>query len=100
MTSISPINGSSRPSTPASGELIDSLIESVVFPHGPLVRAAAICDLLGNVSDAVEWLHDTETALDAPSAEATSLRQLMAAAQDHQRRMGLPGAMERAGIRR
>ena len=97
MTSISTVDSSARPATQVPDALIDSLIESVVFPHGPLVRAAAICDLLGNVSAAVEWLDDTETALDAPSVEAASLRQLVAAAQDHQRRMRLRGAVGSAG---
>lgn len=70
------------------GELADLLTESVVRPHDPLDRAAVICNLLGEVCAAVEWLHGPELTLDdAAGREVASLRQLIAAGQDHQRRM-------------
>ena len=88
MTAVSTINGSASANTLVPGELIDLLIESVVLPYDPFARAASICNLLHEVCAAVEWLHDTETMLDdAPGVEVASLRQLVAAAQDHRRRM-------------
>ena len=92
MTAVSTINDFAIASTLVPGELIDSLIESVVLPHNPLVRSVAICNLLGEVCTAVEWLYGTETTDDAAGQEVASLRQLVAAAQDHQRRMETFGA--------
>ena len=82
--------GSSISGSPGrlTGELIDSLIEAVVIPTDPLARSAVICELLNEVRDAVDWLHGAETLPDDPvAAENLSLRQLVGAAQDHQRRM-------------
>ena len=93
MTALSTINGSASAGALISGELIDSLIESVVLPHNPLVRAVLICDLLREMCAAVEWLHGIETTPDdAVGQEVASLLQLVAAAQDHQRRMETFGA--------
>ena len=93
MTAVSTMNGSANTSTLVPGELMDSLIESVVLPHDPLARAALICNLLSELCAAVEWLHAAETTLDdAPSIEVAGLRQLVAAAQDHQRRLRILGA--------
>ena len=93
MTAFSTIRGSSSVSALVPGELIDSLIESVVLPHNPLARAIVICDLLREMCAAVEWLQGTETTPDdAVGRELASLRQLVAAAQDHQRRMETFGA--------
>ena len=92
MTAGPTFNGSASASTLVPGELIDSLIESVVLPYDPFARAASIRNLLHEVSAAVEWLHNTETMLDdAPGVEVASLRQLVAAAQDR-RRMKIRGA--------
>ena len=71
-----------------SGELIDSLIEAVVLPPDALVRAARVCTLVDELCAALEWLHGSETTLSCTAGiELSSLRQLVAAAQDHQRRM-------------
>lgn len=71
-----------------SGELIDSLIEAVVLPPDALARAARVCTLVDELCAAVEWLHSSETTLsDAAGIELSSLRQLVVAAHDHQRRM-------------
>jgi hypothetical protein len=71
------------------GKLIDSLIEAVVLPTDALARSAVVCELLNEVCDAVEWLHESATPPedDAASHEVASLRQLLTAAQDHQLRM-------------
>jgi hypothetical protein len=93
MTALSTINGSASAGALVPGELIDSLIESVVLPHNSLARSAAICDLLREMYAAVEWLHGTEkTPDDAVCQEVASLRQLVAAGQDHQTRMETFGA--------
>ena len=71
-----------------AGELIDSLIEAVVLPTDPLARSAVISELLHELFAAVDWLHGTATLPDDSVAEETaSLRQLVVAAQDHERRM-------------
>lgn len=88
MTEISTVNGSATANALIPGELADLLDESVVLTQGPLDRAAVICDLLGELCAAVEWLHGPEPAPnDAAGREVASLRQLIAASQDHQRRM-------------
>jgi hypothetical protein len=77
-----------------SGELIDSLIEAVVLPADALARSAVACDLLNELCDAVEWLHDsaTQSPDHATLAELASLRSLLLAAHDHQLRMAALGA--------
>lgn len=71
------------------GELIDSLIEAVVLPTDALARSAVVCELLNELCNAVEWLHESATLPrdDAPSQELAGLRQLLTAAQGHQLRM-------------
>ena len=88
MTEISTVNGSATANALIPGELADLLDESVVLTQDPFVRAAVICNLLGEVCAAVEWLHGPEPTLDdAAGREVASLRQLIAAGKDHQRRM-------------
>ena len=70
-----------------SGEFVDLLIEAVVLARGPLARSAVICDLLDELCNAVDWLHETAPPSNVSAAEAASLRQLVVAAQDHQLRM-------------
>jgi hypothetical protein len=85
-----------------AGELVDSLIEAVVLANDPLTRSAVVCELLNELCDAVDWLHGTATLPDASITEETvSLRQLVVAAQDHQKRMGAlcSGALGHSGDR-
>ena len=71
-----------------SGELIDLLIEAVVLPPDALVRAERVCNLVDELCAALEWMHGSETTLsDTAGIELSSLRQLVTAAQDHQRRI-------------
>jgi hypothetical protein len=71
-----------------AGELVDSLIEAVVLPADPVARSAVICEVLNELCDAVDWLHGAATVSDDSVAEETAgLRQLVAAAHDHQQRM-------------
>jgi hypothetical protein len=93
MTAASATNTVSRSHGLLAGELVDSLIEAVVLPPDPLARSGVICELLNELYDAVDWLHGAETALTDPVApETASLRQLVTAARDHQRRMRAFGA--------
>jgi hypothetical protein len=92
MTAIPTINGSASAGALVPDELIDSLIESVVLPHNPLARAVLICNLLREMCAAVVWLHGTEMTRDDAAHEVASLRQSVAAAQDHQRQMETFGA--------
>ena len=88
MTRISTVNGSASAGALISGELVDLLVESVVLPTGSVNRAAVIGNILGELCAAIEWLHGTELTLDAAAGlELASLRQLMDAGDDHQRRM-------------
>jgi hypothetical protein len=89
---IPTINGSASAGALVPDELIDSLIESVVLPHNPLARAVLICNLLREMCAAVVWLHGTEMTRDDAAHEVASLRQSVAAAQDHQRQMETFGA--------
>ena len=88
MTAVSTSNRFADSDSLLSGELIDSLIEAVVLPPDALARAARVCNLVDELCAALEWLHGSETILsDTAGIELSSLRQLVAAAQDHQRRM-------------
>jgi hypothetical protein len=87
MTATSTVNGSASADALISGELVDLLVESVVLPKGPVDRAAVVGNILSELCAAVEWLHGPELTLDAAGRELASLRQLVAAGQDHQRRM-------------
>ena len=87
MTPASVTNRTDASRGRVSGELIDLLIEAVVLAGGPRARSAVACDLLNELANAVDWLHGTAPANNVSAAEAASLRQLIAAAQDHQLRM-------------
>jgi hypothetical protein len=94
MTASSTVNRSAAASAQVHGELIDLLIESVVLPQDPVARAAVVCDLLGEMCAAVEWLHGPELTIDgAADGEVASLRQLLAAGRDHHQRMRTLGAV-------
>ena len=82
------------------GELIDSLLEAVVVPTDALTRSAVVCELLNELCNAVEWLHDGAISQpeDAGSKELASLRQLLTAAQDHQLRMRALGPDPDGGL--
>ena len=69
-------------------DLIDALMEAVVLPLDAPARSVAIRSLMEEITTALEWLagHDTPGD-DATPAELVSLRELTAAAQDHERRM-------------
>ena len=101
MTEISTVNGSATANALIPGELADLLIESMLRPHDPPDRAAVICNLLGELCAAVEWLHGPEYTLDDTAVrEVASLRQLLAAGQDHRRRMSTPAVGPALGGRR
>lgn len=71
-----------------TGELIDALLEAVVVPPDPQARSAVICDLVQEISTAVEWQYPAETVLDdAAHDELVSIRQVAVAARDHHGRM-------------
>lgn len=88
MSATSTLNPSTGAGALIRGELSDLLVESVVLPQNPIDRAAMIGNILGEMCAAIEWLHGTEQTLDdAAGRELASLRQLIAAGHDHQRRM-------------
>ena len=69
-------------------ELLDALVEAVVFSPDPRTRAAVIRSLVHEMCAAVQWLHSGDTTFgDAAEVELASIRQLAAAAQDHYWRM-------------
>ena len=100
MTETSTVNGSISASARIP-ELVDLLIEPIVRPPDSLDRAAVIVTLLGELCAAVEWLHGPGATLeDAAGREVASLRQLVAAGQDHQRRMTIEAVVAAVGGRR
>jgi hypothetical protein len=73
-------------------ELLDALVEAVVFSPDPQVRSAVIRSLVHEMCAAVGWLHGGDTAFDdAANVELASISQLAAAAQDHHWRMSSIG---------
>lgn len=93
MTATSLSNSVSDSRLTLPGKLIDLLIEAVVLPTDALGRSALLCDLLNELCEAVDWIHSSATLPDdSTSEESASLRQLAAAAQDHQLRMTALGA--------
>jgi hypothetical protein len=64
-------------------DLIDGIAEAVASPPDPHTRSAAICSLVREIYETMEWLHGTDTHHE----ELASLRQVVAAAQSHQQRM-------------
>jgi hypothetical protein len=87
-----------RVSTPASlidsqvvvpAELLDALVEAVVFSPDPQARSAVIRSLVREMCAAVEWLHGSATLDDVADVELASIGRLAAVAQDHHWRMSL-----------
>ena len=100
MTETSTINGSATKGA-SIAELVDLLTASLVRPHDFLDRALVIVNVLGELCAAVEWLHGPElTVDDAAGREMASLRQLVAAGRDHQRRMTAQAVAAAVGGRR
>jgi hypothetical protein len=64
-------------------DLIDGIAEAVASPPDPHTRSAAICSLVREIYETMEWLHGA----DASHEELVSLRQVVAEAQKHQERM-------------
>jgi hypothetical protein len=88
MTKTSTINGSASATAPIRSELTDLLIDSVVLPRDPLARAAVIGNILGELCAAIERLLGADlTPAHVAGRGVASLRQLVAAGQDHQQRM-------------
>ncbi len=73
-------------------ELLDALVEAVVFSPDPQARSAVIRSLVREMCAAVEWLHGGATLGDVVDVELASIGRLAAAAQDHHWRMSLLGA--------
>lgn len=65
-----------------SAELVHG-VEAVLTPTSPQVRSVAVTSVVEEIYRTVEWLHGG----DAGQAELVSLRQLLAAARDHEVRM-------------
>lgn len=78
-----PQPASQRSSVPLGGDLLDAVAEAVILPHDPCARSAAICSLVREVYETMEWLHGVGVHND----ELDSLRRVMTEAQAHQRRM-------------
>ena len=66
-----------------SSDLIDGIAEAVASPPDPHARSAAICSLVREIYETMEWLHGSDTS----HVELASLRQVVAEAQRHQERM-------------
>lgn len=66
-----------------TGVLIDEISEAVVSPPDAHARSAAICSLIREVYESMEWLHGA----DAQNEELASLSRVVAEAQAHQQRM-------------
>ena len=70
------------------GDVLDGVIEEVVHARSAVVRAEILADLVQEVYATVQWLHESDTALDHCRAdELTSIGRLARAAQEHQRQM-------------
>jgi len=66
-----------------TSDLIDGIAEAVASPPDPHARSAAICSLVREVYETMEWLHGSDTS----HVELASLRQVVAEAEQHQARM-------------
>lgn len=76
-----------------SGELLDALIEAVVFPPNPQARSGLICSLVQEICATVEWRHEGDAPLDRAShEELAGIRRLVDAAHEHHRRMAAFGS--------
>ena len=74
--------------TEISGVLQDALVEALVLPPDPCARSAVICTVIQEMGSIVDCLRGAETAQGrATEQELTSIRQVAAAAYDHQVRM-------------
>jgi hypothetical protein len=75
-------------------ELIDELAEAVASPPDAHSRSAAICSLVREMYETLEWLHSS----DPHNHELHSLRLLVDEAEQHQTRMSARhDALMRAG---
>jgi len=84
----------SRELVTLSPELIDGLGEAVASPSDAHSRSAAICSLVREMYETMEWLHSS----DPDNHELHSLRLLVDEAEQHQMRMsGRHDALIRAG---
>lgn len=68
-----------------SGVLIDEISEAVASPPDAHARSAAICSLVREIYETMEWLHGPGSQ----NAELISLGRVVAEAQEHQRRMSV-----------
>jgi hypothetical protein len=71
-------------------ELVDGLAEAVAAPLDPYARSTAICSLLGEVYETIEWLHGR----DRENEELVSFRRVVAEARSHQGRMSEASTQE------
>jgi hypothetical protein len=93
MTTVSPFASSVEPQDVVPAEVLDALVEAVVFAPDPRARSAVIRSLVHEMCGAVRWLHSGDSTFnDAADVELASLSQLAAAAHDHHRRMSLLSA--------
>jgi hypothetical protein len=67
-------------------EVADGIAEMVASPPDASARATAIVSLIQEIVETMQWVHGPQTE----SAELVSLRGLMAAALEHQERMAQP----------
>ena len=70
-----------------AGELLDALIEAVVFAPDPRARSAVVCSLLQEIGTTVEWRQEDDVDDPWDQAELSSIRLLVKAAHDHHLRM-------------
>ena len=92
MTTVSPFASSVDSQVVAPAELLDALVEAVVFSPDPRARSAVIRSLVHEMCAAVGWLHGGDTTFDdATDVELASISRLAAAAQDHHWRMSFLG---------
>jgi hypothetical protein len=66
-----------------TSDLVDGIAEAVASPPDPHARSAAICSLVREIYETMEWLHGKDTS----HVELASLRLVVAEAQRHQERM-------------
>jgi hypothetical protein len=92
MTTVSTFASSVDSQLVVPAELVDVLVEAVVFSPDPRARSAVIHSLVHELCAAVGWLHGSDTTYDdAADVELASISQLAAAAQDHHWRMSFLG---------
>lgn len=84
MTAESKLLGCPESHVVVAGELLDALIEAVVLPPDPRVRAAVIVSLVKEMCAALAWRCGSDASLgQATDAELVSVQRLVTAAQDH-----------------